>query len=123
MILYLNNHNYLIQTICKAYVMYTYIPLTLYPRRGSTCISDIPFLKHSDIHKFNTRNTNKLAIPNFRLHKTGNSFLDKCIDIVKLQYNKIPQNLTELPFHKLKRESLLFSYQAYRYLCNGWYKF
>jgi hypothetical protein len=40
-----------------------------------------------------------LQIPNFRLHKTGNSFLAKSIEI----YNKIPQNLTELPFHKLKR--------------------
>jgi hypothetical protein len=57
------------------------------------------FLKHSDIHKFNTRNCDKLAVPKFRLHKTGNTFFGKCIQI----YNKLPLNVTKLPLHKLKQ--------------------
>jgi hypothetical protein len=46
-----------------------------------------------------TRNCDKLAVPKFRLHKTGDSFFSKCIQI----YNKIPRNVTKLPLHKLKQ--------------------
>lgn len=56
------------------------------------------FTKKSDSHQFNTRNKNKLAVPNFRLHKVGNSFLGKCIKF----FNKLPQNIVDLPIHKFK---------------------
>lgn len=56
------------------------------------------FTKKSDVHSFNTRHKNKLAVPSFRLHKIGNSFLGKCITI----FNKIPHNLVELPINKFK---------------------
>jgi hypothetical protein len=45
-----------------------------------------------------TRNCDKLTVPKFRLHKTGNTFFGKCIQI----YNTVPLNVTKLTLHKLK---------------------
>jgi hypothetical protein len=57
------------------------------------------FIKKSDIHQLNTRNKGKLAIPRFRLQKCRGSFLGKGIDL----FNKLPQNLIDLPLHKFKK--------------------
>lgn len=56
------------------------------------------FVKNCDLHNLNTRRKNKLAVPSFRLHKTGGSFLGKCVTF----YNKLPLNITEMPLHTFK---------------------
>ncbi|CAG9795502.1 unnamed protein product [Diatraea saccharalis] len=55
-------------------------------------------IQKRSVYNFNTRNKNKLAIPNFKLQKTRGSFLGKCIAM----FNKVPQNVIDLPVNKLK---------------------
>ena len=56
------------------------------------------FKKKCDVHNFNTRNKDKLALPSFRLHKTTNSFLGLAVPI----YNKLPDKAFEMSLNKLK---------------------
>ena len=56
------------------------------------------FAKNIDKNGINTRNKNKLVTPSFRLHKVNMSFLGLGIRI----YNKIPQNILQLPLSKFK---------------------
>ena len=56
------------------------------------------FRKHSDVHKINTRNKNKLLPLKTRLHKISNSFMGQSIRF----YNKIPSNIQQLPICILK---------------------
>jgi hypothetical protein len=76
-----------------------HIPLTLYPRkchlRHSSLIS---IFYQNDLAIRNTIDVSG-GKPKFRLHKTGNTFFGKCIQI----YNKVPLNVTKLPLHKLKQ--------------------
>ena len=57
------------------------------------------FRKNCDVHRFNTRNKNKLALPSFRLHKTTNSFLGLAVPI----YNKLPDKAIGMSLNKLKK--------------------
>lgn len=66
-------------------IMYVYKNLNLLPKK-------------SDKHSLNTRNKHKLAVPNLRLHKIGNSFVGMSIKI----FNKLPQTLVDLPIYKFK---------------------
>ena len=50
------------------------------------------FEKICDRHNYNTRNKNKIAIPQFRLSKVHTSFMGYCVKC----YNKIPDNILEL---------------------------
>jgi hypothetical protein len=56
------------------------------------------YRKHSDNHSINTRNKDKLVLPTFRLHKVSNSFLGQGV----ICFNKIPDSILELPYHKFK---------------------
>lgn len=56
------------------------------------------FDKNSNIHQFNTRNKDKLAVPRFRLAKTRGSFMGKGIAFI----NKVPQQVIDLPLHEFK---------------------
>lgn len=56
------------------------------------------FKKRSDTHTFNTRNKNKFSIPLFRLQKVHKSFMGQSV----IYYNKIPENVTNMPLHKFK---------------------
>ncbi|CAK1579780.1 unnamed protein product [Parnassius mnemosyne] len=58
------------------------------------------FKKNSDVHNYNTRNKNKLVVPKLRLHKVGNSFVGNSIKM----FNKIPQDLVDMPLNKFKIE-------------------
>ena len=58
------------------------------------------FQKKSDVHNYNTRNKNKLVVPMLRLHKVGNSFVGNWIKM----FNKIPQDLVDMPLNKFKIE-------------------
>ena len=57
------------------------------------------FRMNCDVHRFNTRNKNKLALPSFRLHKTTNSFLGLAVPI----YNKLPDKAIGMSLNKLKK--------------------
>jgi hypothetical protein len=54
----------------------------------SSAIPNSVVLEHSDFHKFNTRNSNKLAVLNFTLNRTGISFLAKSIVISTTKFLK-----------------------------------
>lgn len=56
------------------------------------------YLKNSDLHRFNTRNKNKIAQPQSRLSKVRNSFVGNCIQF----YNKIPDNIVQLSDRQFK---------------------
>lgn len=56
------------------------------------------FTKNSDVHNFNTRNKNKIAIRKFRVRKVCKSFLGQSIRF----YNKLPDNVLKLTFPALK---------------------
>lgn len=56
------------------------------------------FKKNSDNHNVNTRNKDKLAAAESRLHRVTNSFVGRCIRF----YNTIPTEIKELPFNKFK---------------------
>lgn len=56
------------------------------------------FVKNSDIHRFGTRNRDKLAGHVSRLHKITNSFKGNCIRF----YNKVPTDIINLPLEKFK---------------------
>jgi hypothetical protein len=54
---------------------------------------------NSDIHNYNTRNKNKLAIPRLRLNRANNmSFMGNSVRF----YNKLPSNLTKLSINKFR---------------------
>jgi hypothetical protein len=59
--------------------------------------ADLP--KNSDLHKFNTRNKNKLAVHRLRLSKSRKSFIGQSIHF----YNKIPSHITDLPDYNFKK--------------------
>lgn len=59
----------------------------------------VNFRRNCDIHNFNTRNKNKLAVPTTRLHKINNSFKGNCVRF----YNKLPSTLTDLSMNKFKK--------------------
>lgn len=68
------------------------------------------YVKNSQVHNYNTRNKNKLITGAFRLQKTSNSFLGLGIRL----YNKIPANITALPFPKFKEfTKYMLSKRAY----------
>lgn len=56
------------------------------------------FKLNSDIHNYNTRSKNKLAVTACRLRKVSTSFVGNCIRF----YNKIPIDVVDLPFNKFK---------------------
>jgi hypothetical protein len=56
------------------------------------------FTKNCDIHTYNTRNKNKLAIRKCRVRKVYKSFFGQCIHL----YNKLPDDALKLPFPVLK---------------------
>lgn len=56
------------------------------------------FSKKSECHGFNTRNKHRLAVPNLKLQKISSSFVGLSIKM----YNKLPQNVIDLPIHKFK---------------------
>lgn len=56
------------------------------------------FDKNKDIHSYNLRNKDKLAVPMYRLHKISNSFAGNCIRM----YNTLPSNVPGLSINKFK---------------------
>lgn len=56
------------------------------------------FKLNSDIHDYNTRSKNKIAVKASRLRKISTSFVGNCIRF----YNKIPAEIVNLPFSKFK---------------------
>lgn len=58
------------------------------------------YLRNSDLHGFNTRNKNKIVQPQSRLSKIRNSFIGNCIQF----YNKIPEDIVNLPDRQFKNK-------------------
>lgn len=57
------------------------------------------FSKKSDVHTVNTRNKDKLSVPVLRLQKSSKSFIGNSVKF----YNKIPNSITCLNYHKFKK--------------------
>jgi hypothetical protein len=53
---------------------------------------------NSDVHNFNTRNKNKVAIPGYRLCKVNMSFMGNCVRF----YNKLPSDILKLSMNRFK---------------------
>ena len=56
------------------------------------------FKKNSDVHSFNTRSKDKLAVPYFRLQKVNTSFMGNCVRF----FNKLPHDFQKMSLNKFK---------------------
>lgn len=81
------------------------------------------FSEKRDIHNVNTRHKHNLVVHSTRLHRISNSFMGQCIRF----YNKLPNNIRELPINKFKTfiKTKLYAKGYYKisdYLsdCNAW---